>query len=267
VVPPLAPPLLLPAPLGEVVLLPEPAPLPLLGDVELLPDVPPALELPVAPLDEPLVMPSSFRHFSRSAPTMPRHLLLVPPAALPVLPLAPVLLLPDAPEDEPPEALSDELLPEALGVELLLPEALGVELLLPEALGVELLLLPDALGVELLLPDALGVELVPELCASVTLDSAKSAAAVAALMSFRVISVFPPGYLLLPEPLLPAPLLPVPLEPAPLLLPEPMPLPLGLGVLLPLPDEAPLLGELLVPPLDDAPPLDDPPLEAPDLVK
>jgi hypothetical protein len=99
-----------------------------------------------------------------------------------------VLLLPDAPEDEPPEALSDELLPEALGVELLLPEALGVELLLPEALGVELLLLPDALGVELLLlPDALGVEEVPLLCANDTLDSAKSAAAVAALMSFRVI--------------------------------------------------------------------------------
>jgi hypothetical protein len=239
VVPPLVPEPLLPAPLGEVVLLPEPVPLPLLGDVELLPDVPPVLELPVAPLllppdEEPLVMPSSFRHFSRSAPTMPRHLLLVPPAALPVLPLAPVLLLPDAPEDEPPEAL-----------------------------------LPEALGVELLLPDALGVELVPLLCANDTLDSAKSAAAVAALMSFRVIYVFPPGYLLLPEPLLPAPLLPVPLEPAPLLLPEPMPLPLGLGVLLlPLPDEGLLLGELLVPPLDDAPPLEDAPLlEAPDLVK
>jgi hypothetical protein len=39
-----------------------------------------------------------------------------------------------------------------------------------------------------------------------------------------------------------------------------MPLPLGLGVLLPLPEEL-LLGELLVPPLDDAP------LEAPDLLK
>jgi hypothetical protein len=199
VVPPLVPELL-PAPLGEVVLLPEPAPLPLLGDGVLLPDVPPALEPPVAPLllpvaplllppeEEPLVMPSSFRHFSRSVPTMPRHLLLVPPAALPVLPLEPVLL-PAAPEDEPPEALSDEPLPDALGVELLLlPDALGVELLLlPDALGVELLLLPEALGVELLLPDALGVELEPELCASVTLDSAKSAAAVAALMSFRVI--------------------------------------------------------------------------------
>src|SRR5688500_6721473 len=119
VVPPLVPEPLLPAPLGEVVLLP----LPLLGEVVLLPDVPPALELPLAPLllpvaplllPEPLVMPSSFRHFSRSAPTMPRHLLLVPPAALPVL------LLPDAPDDEAP----------------------------PEALGVELLLLPDALGVE-----------------------------------------------------------------------------------------------------------------------
>src|SRR5687768_1263763 len=121
VVPPLVPEPLLPAPLGEVVLLP----LPLLGEVVLLPDVPPALELPLAPVllpvaplllpVEPLVMPSSFRHFSRSAPTMPRHLLLVPPAALPVL------LLPDAPDDEaPPEALSDLLLPDELGVELLL---------------------------------------------------------------------------------------------------------------------------------------------------
>ena len=76
----------------------------------------------------------------------------------------------------------------------------------------------------------------------------------------------PPGYLLLdPEPLEPAPLLPAPLEP---LLPAPVPLPLGLGVL-PLPDDELLLGELLVPPLDDAPPpLDDAPLlDAPDLLK
>jgi hypothetical protein len=77
-------------------------------------------------------------------------------------------------------------------------------------------------------------------------------------MSFRVILVLPPYFLV--SVLLPAPLLPAPLEPAPLL-PELMPLPLGLAVL-PLPDEGLLLGELLVPPLDD-----DPLLEAPDLLK
>ena len=238
VVPPVVPLPLVPAPLGEGVLLLEPAPLGLLGDVGLLPDVPPALELPVAPLllpvVEPLVMPSSFRHFSRSAPTMPRHLLLVPPAALPVLPGAPG-------EDAPLEALPEELLPEALGVDD--EELLGVELLEPEALGVELLLLPDALG----------VELVPLLCAKDTLDSAKSAAAVAAVMSFRVILVLPPYFLL--SVLLPAPLLPLPDDEllGELLLGE---LVLGevLGEL--------LLGELLVPPLDD-----DPLLEAPDLLK
>ena len=82
-------------------------------------DAPPALE-PLLGL--PVVMPSSFRHFSRSLPTMPRHLLLVLPEAalLPVelgelvlgevllgepalgalLPVEPVALLPDAPPVE-----------------------------------------------------------------------------------------------------------------------------------------------------------------------
>lgn len=99
-----------------------------------------------------------------------------------------------------------ELLPLALGVELLLE--LGLELLpdeLPEALGV--LELPEELGELELPPDAdeplddlsddvaLGLELLPdelELCAIATLDRAKSAAAVAALMSFRFIEVLPP---------------------------------------------------------------------------
>ncbi len=75
----------------------------------------------------------------------------------------------------------------------LLPLALGVELLLE--LGLELP--PDA---EEPLDDlsddvALGLELLPdelELCAIATLDRAKSAAAVAALMSFRFIEVLPP---------------------------------------------------------------------------
>ena len=87
-------------------------------------EAPPALE-PLLGL--PVVMPSSFRHFSRSPPTMPRHLLLVLPEAalLPVelgelvlgevllgevllgepalgalLPVEPVALLPDAPPVE-----------------------------------------------------------------------------------------------------------------------------------------------------------------------
>jgi len=102
-------------------------------------DVPPALE-PLLGL--PVVMPSSFRHFSRSLPVMPRHLLLelVLGEAPGALPVEPVALLPDAP---------------------------------PEG---------------------------PVLCANDTLESAKSAAAVAALRSFSVIFTIPP-YLLELDPL------------------------------------------------------------------
>ena len=79
-------------------------------------DAPPALE-PLLGL--PVVMPSSFRHFSRSLPTMPRHLLLElvldelvlgepllgelvlgEPALGALLPVEPVALLPDAPPVE-----------------------------------------------------------------------------------------------------------------------------------------------------------------------
>ena len=105
------------------------------GVVDEVPDedeVPPALG--------PVVMPSSFRHLSRSAPIMPRHLLLELEAPL----------LPDTPE---------ELVP-------------GV---------VELPVAPALLPVP---PD---VEPVP--CASDTPESAKSAAAVAAQMSFKVASL------------------------------------------------------------------------------
>jgi hypothetical protein len=78
-------------------------------------------------------------------------------------------------------------LPEALGVELLLPAALGVELLpevLPEAEAPPLALSAGLLSVALVLepldPDApLLVLGVLELCASATLASANSAAAVA----------------------------------------------------------------------------------------
>jgi hypothetical protein len=73
--------------------------LPLVPGVEVVPDedeVPPALE--------PVVMPSSFRHFSRSEPTMPRHLLLEVPVAAPELPL-----LPDTPDELVPGP--EELVP------------------------------------------------------------------------------------------------------------------------------------------------------------
>jgi hypothetical protein len=185
----------------------------------LLEPVPPALE----PL--PVVMPSSFRHFSRSVPTMPRHLLLV---------------LPEAPLELLPVALGEVLLGEVLLGELLL----GV-LLLPVA-PLELLpvaplseeLLPVAPALLPVLPPPMPPDDEPVLCASVTLESARSAAAVAALMSFNVMSVFLP-YLLVPD--------------APPLLPEPMPDPLvpapelgSFGVLLP---DAPLLGVLLLVPL------------------
>ena len=180
------------------------------------PALPPGVEVePLAvppPLELlPLVMPSSFRHFSRSAPVMPRHLALV-------LPEAP--LLPDTPPDA---LLPAEPLPEV-----------------PEEL------LPAAPA---LLP-APPPDVEPELCASETLDSAKSAAAVAALMSFNVIGLLPP-YLLLGELLLPEPLLEPELGVLGVLGL------LGLGVLL-LPD-APPLEELPlepeVPPLDAAPDL------------
>jgi hypothetical protein len=198
------PPVLLPEPeldpvpvLPEPVLLPEPMlpelepPGALLPGVEVvLPDVPPELAPPVLPLELlPLVTPWSLRHFSRSLPVMPRHLL---------------LLLPLAPEDDaPPEALlSDEPLelpPVALGVLLLeLPLALGVllELLPPAELPpVALGLLVDELPPVEPLPVALGVlepaELPPalpadepELCANEAPAIAKSAAVVAVTTSF-----------------------------------------------------------------------------------
>jgi hypothetical protein len=83
-------------------------------------DAPPALE-PL--LELPVVMPSSFRHFSRSLPTMPRHLLLE-------------LLLDASP-------LGELVLGELVLGEVVLGEALGA--LLP---GEPVALLPDAPPVE-----------------------------------------------------------------------------------------------------------------------
>jgi hypothetical protein len=72
-------------------------------------DAPPAAGPLLEPL--PVVMPSSFRHFSRSDPVMPRHLLLVLPVLgeaalgeLVPLPVPPLALLPDAPEELLPVA-------------------------------------------------------------------------------------------------------------------------------------------------------------------
>ena len=176
-------------------------------------DEPGELVLPaLAPLG--LVMPSSFRHFSRSAPSMPRHLLLVAPVLVPL-----ELVLP---------APVPELLVPLLG-ELALGRPLGEPLALPVLPGAE-----------------------PELCARVAPDSAKSAAAVAALMSFKVIRCSLRAYLLLLPEALPEPV-PAPLAPEPELEP-PMPLlgEVGAVLLLPLPDAPPLevlpLEPLVLPP-------------------
>jgi hypothetical protein len=214
---PAAPPVLLPAePAPEPVLLPEPMPELLPGVVEVLPgvdDVPPApvlpepmlgdddappLEappdvLPAAPLVPPLVALSSRTHFSRSAPTMPRHfagvavvpLLLAPPEA------EPLLVEPAAPLELEPVALGDELL--ELGDVVLEPVALGVEVLGDDEAPDEAeppfdapvaLLLVSALGADEPADEAPVEEL--ELCATATPEIASRAAAVAEQISFNV---------------------------------------------------------------------------------
>lgn len=194
---------LVPAPPGVVVVLPGvdellPAPVllpePMLGDDDAPPLEAPPDVLPVAPLVLPLVALSSRTHFSRSAPTMPRHfagvlveLLLAPPEAE---------LLPVALGDE---LLGDEVLGEVLG-----DEVLGDEEDAPEELGLD-----DELGVDdapdeaeplsdepvaLLLVSALGADEPAdeppveelELCATATPEIASRAAAVAEQISFNV---------------------------------------------------------------------------------
>ena len=174
-------------PAPEPVLLPA-APVPPGVEEVVPPEEAPPVALPVLPEEElPLVTLLSFRHFSRSVPVMPRHLLdellLAPPEA--------ESLLDDPALDEPVALGDDEAPDELLGVELDAPDevlgddALGVELDAPdELLGV------DALSLELLVVSALLApeddEPAAELCAIAALERASSAAAVAEQINFNV---------------------------------------------------------------------------------
>jgi hypothetical protein len=168
---------------GVVVLLPLPEPMPLeLGEVglvvlplELEPEplvLLPEAPLPALPLDEVPLRASSM-HLSRSAPVRPTHLLASLPDA------------PDAAEPDEPDVelslLPGEELPEADGVVVLLPDE-------PLADGV-LVLLPDEPVPAL--PEALLPEPEPEDWENATPDSARSAAAVAAVSVFNIIERSP----------------------------------------------------------------------------
>ena len=145
---------------GAVVLLPEPDPIPVDPGVVGLVVVPLELEpeplvLPEAPLD---ALRASRMHLSRSAPVRPTHLLASLPDAPDAAPAEPEVELSLLPEDEP---LAD-------GVVVLLPDEPAP--VLPEAL------LPE--------PE-------PEDCENATLDSARSAAAVAAVRVFNIMKRSP----------------------------------------------------------------------------
>jgi hypothetical protein len=168
------------------------------------------LELPELPVELPLELPEPMLPLLEPAPLEPLGegvelgdvVELLPPLAAPLLPLAPE---PDllkcashsARDTWPSLFLSTE---EKLGVEVLEPDAPLEPLVLepPEAALPDDLevsdepdeLLPDAAGEdedEEPLPEAAGVD-DEELCATATLDSANSAAAVAALrtLSFNM---------------------------------------------------------------------------------
>jgi hypothetical protein len=158
---------------GVVVeLLPEPEPMPLdpgvvglvVLPVELEPLLLPEAPLPALPLDE-LPLRASRSHFSFSAPVRARHLL---------------ASLPDAPDAAPAE-------PELPDVELsLLPE------LLPEDGEAEGVLAPPDAPAPVLPEDAPLLPLLePEDCAKATPDSARSAAAVAAVRVFNIMERSP----------------------------------------------------------------------------
>jgi uncharacterized membrane protein len=152
---------------GVVVLLPLPEPMPVeLGDVGLvvLPLVlePEPLVLPEAPLPALEPLRASRSHFSLSAPVMARHLLASPPDAPDAAPAEPEVE-PLVPEDEPVEGVAE-----------------GVELLPAAPAPV----LPD--------DDAPLLPLLePEDCENATPDSARSAAAVAAVSVFNIIERSP----------------------------------------------------------------------------
>lgn len=183
------------------VLLPEPMPEPVLPGVVVVVEppgvvvvVPPGVVVVVLPAVPPALAPSSRRHFSRSAPIMPRHLLLALLLALPEAPtegLGAVVLLEVLESDVPP----DEALPPvvifssrrhlsrsapSMPRHLLLGLVLAPLDALPAVLPVALESLLPPLEAPTLDP----VE--PVLCAKEALASAKSAAAVAVLMSFNI---------------------------------------------------------------------------------
>ena len=170
---------------GVVVLLPEPMPLEL-GDVglvvlplELEPE--PLVLLPEAPLPALEPLRASRSHFSFSAPVSATHLLALLPDAPEAAPLpdAPEVLVSLEPEDELPDAdgVDEDELPLADGVEdEELPLADGVEDDEPAEDGLDAPVLP------LLEPDD---------WLNAALDSARSAAAVAAVRVFNIMESSP----------------------------------------------------------------------------
>lgn len=175
-----------------VVLLPEPEPMPLdpgvvglvVVPVELEPLLLPEAPLPALPLDE-LPLRASRSHFSFSAPVRARHLLAsLPdaPDAAPAEPELPDVELSLLPLDEP---LADGVL-ELDGV-LALPAEL-----LPEDGEAEGVLAPPDAPAPVLPEEAPLLPLLePEDCAKATPESARSAAAVAAVRVFNIMERSP----------------------------------------------------------------------------
>jgi hypothetical protein len=174
---------------GVVELLPEPEPMPLdpgvvglvVVPVELEPLLLPEAPLPALPLDE-LPLRASRSHLSFSAPVRARHLLAsLPdaPDAAPAEPELPEVELSLLPEDEP---LADGVL-ELDGL---------LELLLPVDGEAEGVLAPPDAPAPVLPEDAPVLPLLePEDCAKATPESARSAAAVAAVRVFNIMEKSP----------------------------------------------------------------------------
>jgi hypothetical protein len=174
---------------GVVVeLLPEPEPMPLdpgvvglvVVPVELEPLLLPEAPLPALPLDE-LPLRASRSHLSFSAPVRARHLLAsLPdaPDAAPAEPELPDVELSLLPEDEP---LADGVL-----------ELDGLLELAPEDGDAEGVLAPPDEPAPVLPEDAPLLPLLePEDCANATPESARSAAAVAAVRVFNIMERSP----------------------------------------------------------------------------